>query len=655
MNDFEARTTGERLVASTLRVAETLATDPRFCDWRVGAKSPHRIEATRGDRVLLFLGLEPALRDPSLLDECFETLAAVPGLLFLVGDPPAQTPDLLARGVYDFVPADAPPERLLVLVRNAWERLEADARAESRGKLLRRYKYELGELIEIARGLTSERDTSRLLGMILEKSRFITGADAGSIYVVEGAEAEIEKRTLHFRLSQNDSVAFPSADFRMRISRRSIAGACAIAKQFINIPDVYALDGTGFTFDRSFDEKTGYRTKSMLTVPLVNRGGEVIGVIQLINKKRDPARKLATKEDVEANVVPFDERSEELLSTLGAQAGISLETAMLYEEIQTIFEGFVRASVHAIEQRDPTTSGHSLRVSVLSRALAEVVDRADGGPYADTRFSREELRELEWAAMLHDFGKVGVREQVLVKAKKLYGHDLDLVRARLQFAKKTVEADLLSRKMDAIRRGASAGEIDEIHAEGTERLALYDEAWAVIVETNEPTVLKSADFERLERISKMTYVDFEGAQKPILTESELLCLRIQRGSLTAEEIEEIRSHVVHTYNFLSKIPWGRTFARVPEIAGAHHERVNGTGYPSQLSAPAIPVQSKIMSVADIFDALTASDRPYKKAVPVNRALDILGYEVKDQHLDGELVKLFVESQAFKVVEGNLTY
>jgi GAF domain-containing protein len=211
----------------------------------------------------------------------------------------------------------------------------------------------ISSLIEISKAITRERNLDKLLGLVLEKSRLVTGADAGSIYVVEGESEDVLSRALHFKLSQNDSVDFRSSESVMPVSNRSMAGTAVILQKPINVPDVYELDeNVSFEFDRSFDRRFGYRCRSMLTVPLISAEDEVIGVVQLINKKRNPARKLKTEEDFEREVIPFDERSQELASTLAAQAGIALENALLYDEIQKIFAGFVRASVQAIEQRD---------------------------------------------------------------------------------------------------------------------------------------------------------------------------------------------------------------------------------------------------------------------------------------------------------------
>jgi len=590
-----------------------------------------------------------------LLAPWTEQLASFEARLVLLGRP--RDPDLeraLNLGLCALLAKEPGSDELVVALHQAFELMELKARSESRGKWLNRYRYELGELIEIARALTTEREIDRLLGLILEKARFVTGADAGSMYVVEGDDPTPARRTLRFKLSQNDSVSFDSREFTMPISARSISGYVALEQKTLRIDDVYEMPtGSPFGFDRSFDEKVGYRTQSMLVTPLTTSKGDVIGVLQLINKKREPKQKLLAREDFERNVVTFDERSEELVKTLAAQAGIALENALLYDEIRKIFEGFVQASVDAIEARDPTTSGHSRRVADLTVGLAMAVERADSGPYRAVVFNREDIREIEYASLLHDFGKIGVREHVLVKAKKLYPHDLDLIRQRFDFVVRTIEADVLGRKLSAAMRGASAGELAALDQELLERRKDIEDAWHVVEGANEPTVLAAGDFQRIEELGRQSYARLSGEIETLLSAREVQSLSVMRGSLTNEEFNEIRSHVSHTYRFLSQIPWGKTFSRVATIAGAHHERLNGTGYPNRLRAEEIPLQSKLMTISDIFDALTASDRPYKRAVPVEKALHILSLEVKDGHIDGDLVRIFNEARVWEPVMGAL--
>jgi HD-GYP domain-containing protein (c-di-GMP phosphodiesterase class II) len=622
-----------------------LKTDPRLAGEVVTRPHPLLALLTREDYAVVVAPASVWDHGRDLLKPFAARFAEATALLVLFGTP--KDPNLvqaLSRGLGAIL-RDAPTnDELVIAVMRAFELLDAKARSEARGKWLTRYRVESNELVTIARAMTTERDVGKLLGVILEKSRFVTGADAGSIYVVEGDES---RRMLRFKLTQNDSVTFDSREFVVPVSHKSISGAAALDRKAINIADVYDLPHQSpFQFDRSFDVRTGYRTKSMLACPLVSQQGDVIGVIQLINKKKDADKKLFTPADVKAQVIPFDDRSEELLGLVAAQAGVSLENAMLYQEIRGLFEGFVKASVEAIESRDPTTSGHSRRVADLTCGLAKIVDRETSGPYKEASFSHEDLRELEYASLLHDFGKIGVREKVLVKAKKLYDEQLEQIRGRFDFVAKSIEADVLARKVRALERGAPLDELAGFDEEHARRRATLDAAWDAIVTSNEPTVLAAGDFAKIENVARETFHDLRGEPQMLLTQEEALALSVKRGSLTDREFDEIRSHVTHTFKFLSRIPWGKAFRRVPLIAGAHHERLNGTGYPNRLRAEEIPVQSKMMSIADIFDALTANDRPYKKAVPIDRAIDILEYSVRDGHLDAELVRIFREARVW---------
>ena len=611
---------------------------------------PHPLLVTVRKDALVVLIAPAAVWDHAreILRPFTATFAEGQAMLVLLGRP--SEPDLdqaLNRGLGAIAPERPGRDELFVAVHNSFELLEARGRSESRGKWLNRYRYELGELIEIAKAITTEREIDKLLGLILEKSRFITGADAGSIYVVEGDDPDPARRTLRFKLSQNDSVAFDSREFVIPVSARSMSGYVALHKTPLSIHSVYEMPADApYGFDRSFDAKMGYRSQSMLCAPLLSRKGEVVGVLQLINKKRDPHKKLLTPDDVDEQVIPFDARSEELLTTLASQAGISLENAILYAEIQHMLEGFVRASVEAIEQRDPTTSGHSRRVADLTIGLARALPLSGSAVYKHVTWTKDDIRELEYASLLHDFGKIGVREEILLKAKKLYPHELQIIEARFELAVRSLEVDILNRKVLLLQHGGRTTDLQALDQEMIARRIELDSAFALVSAANEPTVLKGGHFERIEAIAHETYCDVHGAPHPLLTAGEVASLSIARGSLTAVEIDEIRSHVSHTFEFLNQIPWGKQFRRVAVIAGSHHERLNGTGYPKRLRAEEIPLQSKMMSVSDIFDALTASDRPYKKAVPLEKALDILGFEVKDQHIDAELVRIFIEAKVW---------
>ncbi len=637
-------------------IAKRIKADPRIDrDEMDVVVAGQVVEITKRDALLVAVPTISLAHDA--LEPYAERIAEGRAGLILVGVPPTGFLETLPeRAVVALVDGTFGDDALYLTFQGMLERVEMRLTDDRRRRTLDRYRYELGELVEIARALSQERDTSRLLNLILEKSRFITGADAGSIYVLEGDDPDFMNRKLHFKLSQNESCEFESSEFTMPVSTRSIAGAAAVTRSPINIPDVYRIpEETPYGFDKSFDEKVGYHTKSMITLPMISAEDDVIGVIQLINKKKHPEKRLVEKADFDAEVVEFGEREEELLQTLASQAGIALENALLYEEINRIFEGFVRASVQAIEQRDPTTSGHSLRVSVLSCRLAEIVDTVDAGLYADTSFTRRQIKELEYASLLHDFGKIGVREKVLVKAKKLYPHELAAVRARFDYLLKAGEVEMLQTKMQLVASGASKEELEAAEMAYEKKRGELQGAYQLVLQANEPTVMSEGDFTAVGALAERTYVGPDGCSHPLLHDNEVKSLQVTKGSLNDQEIEEIRSHVTHTFDFLSRIPWGKTMRFVPQIAGAHHEKLNGSGYPRGVKADAIPLQSKIMTIADIFDALTARDRPYKKAMPVERALAILGYEVKDNHIDAELVRLFTEAKVFEAVQDDLSY
>jgi response regulator RpfG family c-di-GMP phosphodiesterase len=282
-------------------------------------------------------------------------------------------------------------------------------------------------------------------------------------------------------------------------------------------------------------------------------------------------------------------------------------------------------------------------VANLTVALAEAVDRSAQGPYAETRFTRDEMREIRYASLLHDFGKVGVHEEILVKAKKLYPAQLELVQQRFNLVKRTLEKETLQSKIDYL---LEKGREDFLRAQPNfdsrlaEAVKDLDQHFQLILTANEPTVLPGGDFQELSKIAEVHYLDAENGSKPLLTQDEVRLLSIRKGSLDEEERRQIEAHVIHTFNFLQQIPWTNEISQIPEIARLHHEKLNGVGYPYKLSAPEIPIQSRMMTISDIFDALAAADRPYKKAVSMERALEILDLAVKDGELDADLFELF---------------
>lgn len=491
---------------------------------------------------------------------------------------------------------------------------------------LTRRLQKLTSILDVTKAMSAERDLDLLLPLIIYEASKVVEADRCSLFILDR-----ERNELWSKVAQGSK-----SEIRLPVGS-GIAGQVAATGTVINIPDAYSDE----RFNRSFDISSGYRTQTILCVPMRDANGEVTGVIQALNKRGGRI---------------FDAEDEELLLALGAQAAGAIENALLHEEINRLFEGFVSASVVAIEARDPSTAGHSGRVADLTVSLAQALEHLETGAYANTRFSPVELQELRYASLLHDFGKVGVREAVLVKAEKLYPHELEMLRARFQIARKDLQLQSCRRRLAAVKlRGDKAmAEIDqEEDARLGHELKQLDEVFEFVLTCNRPTVLAQGGFERLTELRKLTYSDSLEHPQPLLLDGEIRSLSIPRGTLSTEERKEIESHVDHTYRFLTQIPWTRALRRVPEIAYAHHEKLDGTGYPRSIPDKVIPVQSKMMAISDIYDALTASDRPYKKAVPHTLALDILNREAKAGQLDRELLTVFIEAEIPKKALGSV--
>jgi HD-GYP domain-containing protein (c-di-GMP phosphodiesterase class II) len=503
----------------------------------------------------------------------------------------------------------------------------------------------LERVLEVGRALAAEKDLDTLLGQILTHARALTNADGASIYTRDSGGA------LYFRLWQNATTGNAPGIQKMPVSESSIAGYVAHSGETLVLDDAYATPPEApYRFNQDYDRKSGYRTCSLLTVPLTNKANEVVGVLQLINRKDSAEALLRTIADVEAHVRPFDEQDRLVAGSLAGQAGVALENSMLYADIERLFEGFIRASVQAIEARDPTTAGHSERVADFTEKLAVAVDRNDQHELRDVRFSRDELRELRYASLLHDFGKVGVREYVLVKAKKLQPHQLDLVKQRFRYARASLERRayrallaLHDRKLPPDQFALERMAIERQLAAEHEKLDRY---LKVVLTANEPNVLPGDVSAELQALTEFQFPGEEGESLPLLHDFEFTDLSLPKGSLNSEERLEIESHVTHTFAFLSLIPWTKNLANLPNIAFAHHEKLDGTGYPRKLPQQEIPVQSRMMAISDIYDALTAPDRPYKRSMPPEKALDILGAEAKSGKIDTQLYKVFVDSRAW---------
>lgn len=482
---------------------------------------------------------------------------------------------------------------------------------------LARRVQKLTGILDVAKALTAERDLDRLLARIVEEAKRVVDADRCSLFILDQ-----EKNELWSKVAQGlgtTVLRFPLG--------RGIAGVVAQKGQVINLPDAYKDE----RFNPAVDRATGYATHSILCMPMLDHEGRVAGVLQALNKRSG---------------APFDVEDEELLGAMGGQAAVAIQNALLHEDIQRLFEGFVRASVVAVESRDPVTAGHSERVAMLTLGLADALPRAGAtaGPWRHSALTDDERVELRYAALLHDFGKVGVREGVLVKANKLFPSDLEILRARFDAIAAALETEILREQLTVLEQeGRGSPRLAELTARAAARRTEIVELWNFILQCNKPSVLAEGVPARLGEVAQRTYRDMAGVSRTFLTPDEVEVLSIRRGSLSSKERLEIESHVTHTFRFLSQIPWTRALRNVPTIAYGHHEKLDGHGYPRALSAEAIPLQTRMMTISDIYDALTASDRPYKKALPREKAMEILRDESRRGFLDRDLLAVFTEA------------
>jgi len=450
--------------------------------------------------------------------------------------------------------------------------------------------------------------------------------DGGSVYTVRrGAQGEdiLTFEAMITRSINLRGVPAHLGQLKFKIDDTSIVGKTAVFRKPILLNVASAEDKVS----PSVGKRLKYTTKNMFSGPLITPRGDLVGVVQLLNKL--PLNGEVFDPESSSALPAFDEKDERLFSIISGQAALAIENSLLLDEQERLMEGIVNACVTAIEARDPVTSGHSLRVSNYSVGLAVAVNRTDSGPLRDLAFTPAQLRELRFASMLHDVGKIGVREEVLQKEKKLHPHELETIALRLKLMRTQLQVLQHSEKKD--------------YGEAMRRI---DGAWLRVVEANEPSVVNQATAELVKDLRSLRVPFDTGEILTALTEEESRKLCISKGSLSETERIEIESHVNKTFDILKMIPWSKGLEQVPEIAYKHHESLDGTGYPNQITAIDIPPQTRIMTICDIYDALVANDRPYKPSMPVSRALDIIDSQVKAGRLDGNFFDIFVRARLF---------
>jgi len=499
-------------------------------------------------------------------------------------------------------------------------------------------------LSEIGIALSSEKNLLNLLEMIVDESRSFCNADAGTLYLLNE-----ERQCLDFAIVQNDTmktrmggrsgpITWPPVPLIKdgKPNYSNVSSYVALTGQIVNIADVYEAEGFDFSGTKRFDAGTGYRSMSMLVVPMRNMDNEVIGVLQLIN-----ALSLDTKRPV-----PFLHKDVELLASLASQAAVAITNVQLYRDLERLFDSFIQAIASAIDEKSPYSAGHIQRVQHLTMDIARAINEEDDGPLKDVYFNEDQMKELAIAAWLHDVGKITTPEHVVDKSTKLEAiFDREhLIRCRFDNIKRSIMIRYLQSRLESSGVCIAKETIPE--ETFMRELEEIEEDAAFVVSCNQPgEFMDDSKIERLRQIAQKRWED-NGTEIPYLTEDELYNLSIRKGSLNNEDRKIIENHATVTYKMLSKLPFPKKLKNVPEIAAKHHEKLDGTGYPFGSKAEEIPYQARILAIADVFEALTAKDRPYKKAMPLSQALKIMGFMRKDGHIDGDILDLFIRKKIY---------
>lgn len=496
----------------------------------------------------------------------------------------------------------------------------------------KRYRSNENEILKIEKlkkvgiALSAESSLDTLLEMIVEEAKGITNADGGTLYLKD-------KNKLDFTVVQTDSlgikmggksspVQWPSLELYIdgRPNKKLVAVTCALDGRVINIPDVYKVKNFDFEGTKAFDKKTGYRSRSMLVLPLKDHEDNVIGVLQLINKINR----------LEGKVESFNKEDEEIALSLSSQAAIAISNNLLIQDLEKLVEAFLKSIIYAISKKSKHTAGHIKRMVEISMMISKGINQ-DKTVFKNVNFDKNELKQIKLSALVHDIGKLSIPEYIIDKSKKLEGiyDGIDSIKLRIEVIKK--ELEILALKGDVKPKEAKKEQ---------EKLDRYFE---VISSCNSAYGYTDDDtVNLLQEMANKTY-RINGSIYTVLTKKEAKYLSIKRGTLSEEERDIINSHAKITLDILERLKFPKKYKDIPQIAGNHHEKLNGKGYPRGLKDEEISFESRILAIADIFEALTASDRPYKKANPLSLAMKILYNMAKDGELDKELVKFFYNS------------
>lgn len=505
-------------------------------------------------------------------------------------------------------------------------------------------------LTDIGTSLSGESNAQKLLEMIVIEAMTFTNADGGTLYVVSP-----DGKRLNFEIVQNVSLNVRMGGTSGKITwpqvnlinddgsenHNNVSAHVAITGETVNIADVYNAEGFDFKGTKDFDKNTNYRSKSMLIVPLRDHEDEIIGVLQLLN-----AQSVEDK-----SVIPFSPESQAMTLSLASQAAVIITKNRLIHELENLFDAFIRTIATAIDEKSPYTGGHIKRVADITLMIAEKINEKNDGPFATISFTRDELNELRIAAWMHDIGKITTPEYIVNKATKLetkYDR-INEIRTRFEIRKRDAEINLLRKKIERMQIGATvpiSQYFSQYEAEYIQELKRIEDEFEFINTANIGGEFMSQDkIEMVKDIATNTWEN-NGDPAPLLTEDEVYNLTIEKGTMTKEERAIIQNHVRLTEAMLTQLPFPKKLKNVPRYASAHHEKLDGTGYHKGLKGEDMPLQSRIIAFADIFEAISASDRPYKKGKIVSEVQKIMGFLVKDRHLDKDIYELFFNEGLF---------
>ncbi len=505
----------------------------------------------------------------------------------------------------------------------------------------------LKTLLNVGIALSAEKDGTRLLEMILQESKRIAFADGGTLYT------RTEDNHLKFEIMLNDTLKLhtggtsgapvilpplPLYNNQGEPNLDMVAVCAAVRGKTINIPDAYTNTEFEFSGTRAFDKQTGYRSQSFLTVPMKDHEGEVIGVLQLINALHPVTQKIGI----------FGTCEQELVESLASQAAVALVNQRLIEDQRRLFEALIQLIATAIDDKSPYTGGHCRRVPELTLMLADAAANTQTGPLKDFTLTEEDRYELKVAGWLHDCGKITTPEYIIDKSTKLETlfDRIEMIDTRFEVLKRDAEIAMLREQLAAQARGETV-DVKAMAAQLAQDMAQLDEDREFLHRCNVGGEYMSyALRERVLRIAQHRWVTPEGKEDYLLSEEEVSNLNISRGTLTPEERKIINSHIDVTINMLEALPYPKFLQHVPEYAGGHHEHVDGTGYPKGLTGEQMSIPAKVMGIADIFEALTAKDRPYKKPMHLSQALTILERMKEDKHIDPDLFDVFIREKVY---------